>query len=226
MCLKIYNYSVQHIFQDAVSTNTADIGSSASHLLQSSTSDAQAETSSSVTVTPQSSTLIKNEWKKGIALCDHQWIGSEMFRPSQKTKGTTKSGEVRGMELKDGENLKLWYHPPSASTGGSSPKLAWYFGKRLMCWMPLSMWRIRFQCPACGDSMQRNTTYEVVRKVLDVTDYFYLVTEVLQCSNRKKKDAQGNTEGCGFRCPAWNKEIINQLDAGHRAEFPIILTSM
>ena len=54
--------------------------------------------------------------------------------------------------------------------------------------------------------------YPHVRQVLDLDGYYSLVTEHLECGKCKRKVI------------SWSQGFLDQLDVGHRKQFPIIIT--
>ncbi len=151
-------------------------------------------------------TLLPKRWLKNINTWDQSWISSALFRPGRKSP-----------ELIGDEDLNLWYHPPQPSQSCNTlPTLTPYFGRRLLCWMPKRMWRLEIRCPSCSANMTKGGIHPSVRQVLDLDSYYYLVTDIMQCSNND----------CFKRLPSWHPLILRQLNPCHKSRFPVILTQM
>ncbi len=138
-------------------------------------------------------------WKAQLPPYQQEWIQHTLF----KTNPRTGKPELVSQ-------LKLWWYPPQAplihTQPPASPNL--FFCRPLFLWMPLKMWLFPLVCvrPAC--SKHRLTAaglYRTVRKVLDIDGWYDLATEYLECK----------------RC---SEDILNQLDMGHRSQFPALLT--
>ena len=72
-----------------------------------------------------------------------------------------------------------------------------------------------FLCPNEGctrKELSGSGMYKTVRKVCEVTGFYLAATEYLQCSRCKRKFS------------AWSGPLLNQLDIGHRTQFPALLT--
>ncbi|XP_056328978.1 uncharacterized protein LOC130241304 isoform X1 [Danio aesculapii] len=115
--------------------------------------------------------------------------------------------------------MRLWWHPPGPrplySQPPSSPDA--FYHARLFLWVPYRLWAYRLLCsqPNCrrlGFPMTACGMYKTVRKVLDVSGWYYMATEYLECRSCKKKLA------------AWSQDILSQLDPVHREMFPAVLT--
>ncbi|KAL2082089.1 hypothetical protein ACEWY4_021907 [Coilia grayii] len=79
-------------------------------------------------------------------------------------------------------------------------------------WMPYRMWAYNFCCPTCGGKLVCAGFYETVRRVLDMSGWYFMATECLECSSCHKKVA------------GWSHDILEQLDITHCEEFPAVLT--
>ncbi len=135
-------------------------------------------------------------WSKTVAQCDLDWISKALFTPDGKLK----------------ESLPCWHYPPEPPKSGR-PVAAKYFLQRLFLWMPRRMWRVKLFCIKCKDKeLTSKGTYKKVRKVVDIDSQYYLATEYLECSRCKKTYLP------------WLTDILNQLDLGHRKQFPCILS--
>lgn len=111
---------------------------------------------------------------------------------------------------------QLWNYPPQPNFAqGKPPKPAQYFASRLLMWMPRKLWGLRLVCPHPECNEQELTSagaYPVVRQVLDVDGFYNLASEYLECRR------------CHRKVIGWSKAILDQLDTGHRLQFPIVLT--
>lgn len=148
-------------------------------------------------------------WRDTLASADHAWISKALFRYPAKSTAEKK------IELKT-DNLQLWMYPPQPSlTYTQIPRVDRYFSTRLLVWMPKRLWKVQLVC-LNTDCRRRQLThaglYPRVRQVLDICDYYNLVTEYLECLT------------CGKKYIGWSQTILSQLDIGHRYQFPAILT--
>ena len=74
---------------------------------------------------------------------------------------------------------------------------------------------MRLHCPRNDCDKHPLTSaglYPHVRQVLDLDGYYSLVTEHLECGSCKRKVI------------SWSQGFLDQLDVGHRKQFPIIIT--
>ena len=145
-------------------------------------------------------------WKHCIPKADHGWISRALFKLSS-------SGRP---ELDSNKATRLWYDPPQPSvTCSQVPRVDYYFTHRLLLWMPRRLWRVVLRCtqPDCKDQELISAgLYPVVRQVLDIDNYYLLATEKMSCNK------------CNTRYIGWSGSIVNQLDVGHRLQFPVLLT--
>ena len=150
------------------------------------------------------SAVLPNMWDAGLPKQDHKWISKALFRTNDKGKA----------ELLP--NLKLWYYPPQPTViYNQPPSPDYFFGHRLLCWMPYRLWKIRVFCPerTCLDhQLTGGGLHRRARQVLDVDGFYHLVTETLRCSS------------CNTNYISWSKTVLDQLDFGHRTQFRVILT--
>ena len=142
---------------------------------------------------------LPNGWRDAIAESDQQWISRQLFKDQKLV-----------------HPLSLWYRPPlPPPIPTRPPKPHLYFARRLFVWMPYRIWAYKFVCSGPGCNKKQLTgagPYKTVRKVLDIDEFYYLIGEVLECTNCKKKFI------------SWSKEILDQLDESHRRQFRVILT--
>ncbi len=145
-------------------------------------------------------------WKKTLPTTDHQWVSKALFHYNAFGK----------LELDPGRATHLWYHPPEPALAPSRvPRVDRYFAHRLLLWMPRKLWRVKLCCPNSACQQHELTSagiYHRVRQVLDVNSFYNLAGEYLECSSCKKKYI------------SWSGVILNQLDIGHRYQFPALLT--
>ena len=112
-----------------------------------------------------------------------------------------------------------WHYPPDASsTSSRKPQAAQYFLKNLFIWMPKKMWEFQYLCPIVGSNnlpcnrpLRDKSLYKKTRKLFDLADYYYLVTEYLDCM-------------CGGIFVGWDKRLIEKLPFATRRKFPALLT--
>ena len=109
---------------------------------------------------------------------------------------------------------KLWYSPPQPQLiPPSQPKIDRYFGHRLLLWMPKKLWKVKLMCPYCKNvELVLSGPYRVTRMVLDIDSFYILATEYLCCKNCRR-----------FQI-GWSNSVLNQLDHGHRSQFPVLIT--
>ena len=77
------------------------------------------------------------------------------------------------------------------------------------------MFAVKLRCVQAeceGRELTSAGLYRTVRQVLDVGGYFHMATEYLECGR------------CHAKHAGWSEVILRQLDAGHRAQFPAVLT--
>ena len=108
----------------------------------------------------------------------------------------------------------LWYYPPQTVLPiGRTPTVNRYFAQRLLAWMPRKLWHVKLVCPPVSkNELTGAGIYHHVRQVLDVDGYYNLAAKYLECSKCKSKFI------------SWSAPIVNQLDVGHRSQFPLIIT--
>lgn len=138
-------------------------------------------------------------WEKNIPISDRQWIGHYIFSGERGSHGTLS------------EPLKLWNHPPEVKASVMKPNPQIYFSRRLFLWMPRRMYSFDFRCPHCKQGLRSKGVYNRVRLVLDIHDYYYLVSEYMHCR-------------CGKSFTAWDHRMLEQLPYVIRMKFPAILT--
>ena len=93
------------------------------------------------------------------------------------------------------------------------PTVDEYFTQCLFVWMPRKLWQVNLLRPHADCSKHPLTSaglYLHARQVLDLDGYYSLVTEYLECAKCK--------------VISWSQVILDQLDIGHRRQFPTIIT--
>ena len=145
-------------------------------------------------------------WIETLPEEDHLWVSEAFFSRESETV----SFDFTKVD-------RLWYSPPQPALPKDNskwvPKIASYFGHRLMLWMPLKLWRCELKCPHCKKSLRACGSYRHnVKRVVDVDGYYFMAGEYLECSS------------CRRKVVSWAKEIVDQLDPGHRNQFPCIVT--
>lgn len=140
-------------------------------------------------------------WKHSLPEVDRKWVSKALCVYDQH-------GKV------DFKPRQLWEYPPQPSLIPSQcPNVDRYFAHRMLVWYPRKLMKVRLQCPYNKDhELTSGGNYPLVRRVLDVADYYNLVTEYLYCNTCKK------------RVVGWSAAIVRQLDEGHRLLFPCLLT--
>ncbi|XP_053301816.1 uncharacterized protein LOC128460596 [Pleuronectes platessa] len=110
-------------------------------------------------------------------------------------------------------DLMLWYNPPlPAIIYHQVPAPERFFTHRLLVWMPYHLWKVRLSCPACRKQLTGYGAHKRARKVLDVDNYYLMITETLWCN------------ACKIAYISSSKTILDQLDMPTRMEFTPILT--
>ena len=138
-------------------------------------------------------------WMATLDPCDQSWVGRSLF----VSKGNMTANNVN------------WWMPPPLQHA-AMPTVDSYFAGRLFLWMPRKMWGMALVCPRCTDERQRlrsKGVYHKVRRVMDVTDLYYLAAEYMDCRR------------CGGTLIAWDERVLEQLPEGVRARFPVVLTN-
>ncbi|XP_048848221.1 uncharacterized protein LOC125718410 isoform X2 [Brienomyrus brachyistius] len=146
-------------------------------------------------------------WKAQLPKEQHEWLSRALFRRNK---------DGRPVLI---DSLQLWWHPPAPRPVFHQPPAspAPFFTCPFFLWMPYRIWSFRLLCgqPNCHRAGQRLTScglYKTVRRVLDIDGWYFMATEYLECRLCKKKVA------------GWSRDVLEQLDPAHRAEFPAILT--
>lgn len=143
---------------------------------------------------------LPQDWRRNpsVLAADKIWSGQNVFA----SKGVLV------------QKLKLWWHPPEVSyTITSPPQHEQYFRRRLFLWVPCHLWKWVFRCPQCNlRDLTLHHLYKTVKLVLDVSSYYYLATEYLDCN------------GCRTSFAAWDSRLLSQLPGRYLSEFPVVQT--
>ncbi|XP_053390675.1 uncharacterized protein LOC123560231 [Mercenaria mercenaria] len=148
------------------------------------------------------------KWRRTLPQVDHSWVSSALFVWDSQGDARMDLSRISG----------LWLYPPQAPLIPQSvPNLHNFFGHRVFIWMPIKLWSLRVACPHqdCRHlELSHAGVYQVVRQVLDVSNFYNLVPETLWCKKCKRKMV------------SWSHSILSQLNIGHRSHFPCLLTTM
>lgn len=149
--------------------------------------------------------LLPKTWLTSVRENDHLWMSRALF------------SRTGGGPPKLRPSLSMWVYPPQPQLVYNLPPAspAHFFAIPIFLWMPYRMWKVRLACPheACeGRQLTACGLYKSVREVLDIDGYFYLATEYLECGN------------CHRKLAGWSTAVMDQLDIGHRCQFPAIVT--
>lgn len=148
--------------------------------------------------------VLRKSWQQTLPAHEQKWVEKALFREGKN-----------GLELRD--SLNLWWHPPQPVITYTQPPSSPdpFFCHPLLLWMPYRMWAIAFKClqPLClGNRLTACGLYKQIRQVLDISSFYHLATEYLECSKCHKKYI------------GWSNALLGQLDIGHRSHFPAIVT--
>lgn len=156
---------------------------------------------------PPEELLLPEGWKQTLPKEQHLWVSKALFTKDASGK------------LSLTEPLQLWWSPPGPQLLYSQPPPFPdpFFHSRLFLWMPYRMWAYRLVCtkPNCrrlGNHLRPCGLYNTVLRVLDMSGWYFIVTEILECCSCKKK------------MTGWSQDILDQLDLIHREKFPAVLT--
>ncbi|KAG7524491.1 hypothetical protein JOB18_012650 [Solea senegalensis] len=147
--------------------------------------------------------LLPLSWRQTLPEEQQEWVGRALFQMEPS------SGKVVLTSP-----LKLWWHPPGAQPLYTQPPANAhdFFQRPFFLWMPYQMWAYHLKCPADGQKLMAAGLYETVRRVLDMSGWYFMATECLQCS------------ACNKKIVGWSQDIVDQLDVAHREQFPAVLT--
>ncbi|XP_054643300.1 uncharacterized protein LOC129187709 isoform X2 [Dunckerocampus dactyliophorus] len=146
--------------------------------------------------------LLPKSWRQTLPEDHHDWVGRALFVRGPKGKAVLTS------------KLQLWWYPPTTPIYFTQPPASpsAFFYMRLFLWCPYKMWGYKLLCPTCKRRLTGGGLYKTVRKVLDISSWYLMATEYLECHTCKKKFA------------SWAPALLDQMDMAHREKFPAILT--
>ncbi|XP_001345268.3 uncharacterized protein si:ch73-112l6.1 [Danio rerio] len=157
---------------------------------------------------PYEDLLLPEGWKHTLPKEQQLWVSKALFRRDASGK------------LMLTEPLQLWWSNPGPPSKYSQPPPSPepFFHSRLFLWMPCRMWAYKLCCtkPNCrrlGNHLKPCGLHNTVRKVLDISGWYFMVTEYLECCSCRKKVA------------GWSQDIMDQLDPIHCDKFPAVLTN-
>ena len=142
--------------------------------------------------------LLRKDWRATLPKTQHRWVFNALFQPGQH-------GPVLQSRL---QQPPLTYNQPPSSADA-------FFNQKLLLWMPYRMWSVDLKCIQSACSGRRLTAcglYKQVRQVVDLDGFYTLASEYLECGK------------CNKKYISWSDAILDQLDVGHRSQFPAILT--
>lgn len=126
--------------------------------------------------------------------------------PAQKAAFVGQQGSFHQRQVREAGADKKRASLVASSWAPSSPsKPDAFYHARLFLWVPYRLWSYRLLCsqPNCrrlGFPLTACGMYRTVRRVLDVSGWYFMATEYLECRSCRKKLA------------AWSQDILNQLD--------------
>ncbi|CAJ1069327.1 hypothetical protein MATL_G00263900 [Xyrichtys novacula] len=146
--------------------------------------------------------LLPEGWRQTLPEEQHEWLGQALF-----TRG------ARGQPVLT-TDLRLWWYPPGDRPLYTQPPASSheFFQSRFFLWLPYKMWAYRLVCPVCRRQLTGAGLYRTVRRVLDMSSWYFMGTEYLECCS------------CHRKYVAWAQDILEQLDLAHRERFPAVLT--
>ncbi|XP_070998759.1 uncharacterized protein [Oncorhynchus clarkii lewisi] len=148
--------------------------------------------------------LLPESWRSSLTKEQQRWIGRTLFTRNSFGRSTLAT------------DLVTWWTPPQPRPIYNHPPASPepFFACQLFLWMPVRIWAYRLACPqsGCRGTLCEAGLYKTIRRVLDIDRWYLMATEYLECGRCKKKVA------------AWSRDLVSQLDARHRCQFPAILT--
>ncbi|XP_061916760.1 uncharacterized protein LOC133658582 [Entelurus aequoreus] len=138
--------------------------------------------------------LLPKSWRQTLPEDQHDWVGRALFVRGPNGKAVLKSG------------LQLWWQPPKKLPYYTQPPASStvFFHSRFFLWCPYKLWGCKLECPKCRRKLTGCGLYKTLRRVLDLSDWYYME--------------------CHKKYAAWASNIIGQLSTANQAEFPAILT--
>ncbi|XP_061843796.1 uncharacterized protein [Nerophis lumbriciformis] len=146
--------------------------------------------------------LLPKSWRQTLPEDEHDWVGCALFVRGPKGKAVLKS------------RLQLWWQPPQKLPyyTQSPASSAVFFHSRFFLWCPNKLWGCKLECPKRMHNLTGCGLYKTLRKVLDLSNWYYMATEYLEC------------HACHKKYVTWASNIVGQLSTAKQAEFPAILT--
>ncbi|XP_044025644.1 uncharacterized protein LOC122863319 [Siniperca chuatsi] len=146
--------------------------------------------------------LLPKSWRMTLPEEQQDWLGRALF-----TRGTGGQPVLTA-------DLRLWWFPPGDRPLYTQPPATAhaFFHSRFFLWVPYRMWAYKLVCPTCGRKLTGAGLYKTVRRVLDMSSWYFMGTEYLECCSCHRKYA------------AWAQDILGQLDLAHQERFPAVLT--
>nr|XP_046166284.1 uncharacterized protein LOC124002687 isoform X4 [Oncorhynchus gorbuscha] len=148
--------------------------------------------------------LLPESWRSSLTKEQQRWIGRTLFTRDSFGRSTLTT------------DLVTWWNPPQPRPIYNQPPASPdpFFACQLFLWMPVRIWTYKLACPqsGCRGTLCQAGLYKTIRRVLDIDRWYLMATEYLECGRCKKKVA------------GWSRDLVSQLDAQHRCQFPAILT--
>eukprot|EP00063_Salmo_salar_P065245 XP_014040080.1 PREDICTED: uncharacterized protein LOC106593263 [Salmo salar] len=148
--------------------------------------------------------LLPESWRSSLTKEQQRWIGRTLFTRNSFGRSTLTT------------DLVTWWTPPQPRPIYNQPPASPdpFFACQLFLWMPVRIWAYKLACPqsGCRGTLCKAGLYKTIRRVLDIDRWYLMATEYLECGRCKKKVA------------GWSRDLVSQLDARHRCQFPAILT--
>ncbi|KAL2080702.1 hypothetical protein ACEWY4_024495 [Coilia grayii] len=152
----------------------------------------------------QAKPTIPESWRTTLSREQQEWVGRALFTIDSRGKTSLTT------------DLNLWWDPPQPRPTFAQPPAspAAFFACRLFLWMPVRIWGVRPACaqPGCNRPFTKAGLYKTIRRVLDIDGWYLMATEYLECRRCQRKVA------------GWSQEVMEQLEPGHRCQFPALLT--
>lgn len=146
--------------------------------------------------------LLPSGWRATLPEEQQDWVGRALFTRGASGRPTLTT------------DLRLWWYPPGERSLYTQPPSSAdaFFQAPFFLWVPYRKWAYRFTCPSCDRSLTGAGLYRTVRRVLDLSGWYFMGTEYLECLRCKRKWA------------AWSPDVLGQMDLAHRLQFPAVLT--
>ncbi len=131
--------------------------------------------------------LLPEGWKQTLPKEQHLWVSKALFIRD-------KSGRLALTK-----NLRLWWFPPGPRPLYVQPPPSpdGFFHAKLFLWVPYRMWAYKLLCtqPTCrrlGIQLTACGMYKTVRRVLDVSGWYFMGTEYLDAGPAKRSWQPGH----------------------------------